>query len=1016
MIPKLLKIKGLYAYRESQEVDFETLISGGLFGIFGAVGSGKSSILEAIMFVLYGETGRLKKSEKPLYNMMNLQSQELLIDFSFYAGKNHQQVYRAFYRAQRNKKDFTKVEPKDRAYYIWEADTWLPLPDKDATDIIGMSYHHFKQTIIIPQGKFRDFVELRASDRSGMMKELFQLEQFDLYDKTSRLYKKSDAELHHISGQLTAFEGLDESGIEALEATLRQHKTDLDALKKQCEASTKALQKLNALATLHQEYVGLKAEKESHSAKIDAIKAREVSLQQYQKVNRYFKNDLEHWQEYQHEIRELNVQILANNNTLQALKPDLEKAINAYTFAKEEYLKKDARLQLIADLENLYKLLKINTTLSNTSKNLAKQKSVASAQSERLKAIVKEKDSHKQQLIALEASLPDLVSLSLQEARWQQAEMEKEKIALLAKQIEEYHKVLDAGNKQLSDISNTYQPFEDFTILKKDMATQLSQTEQALLHMREEKEKLAVKAALHHYASHLHDNEPCPLCGALEHPALLQEEHAEESLLKQQNKLLELEAAAQQLRQKITKTDQLLLSQKHLKEKLEDANTTLASLHKNWENIDKLPDIRQIREDIARGKKMQQQIVTLKQLINEQENSLLADTEKLELANSAQQTLTLQYEKQEGIRQNIIETIKTKTLLDKLEEKSAASILERIEKGKAYVQTLEANFNKAETTINTLKTSQTNALANQESLQANLDKSQAREQAMRSKLSTSLATHDFSSIEAVSEIMQQSIDENKEEAFIRNFYDKLNIIEDRLKTLLQDETLQSFSLQQHNEAKEAEQKAMANQRDCEKNIAIVEKEVQSMTSRLKAMKTLHKQKEALEKRMEDLKKLLNLFKGNGFVNYISSIFLEELCHTANRRFTRLSQNNLSMALDEINNFIVADHLNGGKKRLLKTLSGGQIFQAALCLALALAEKIKSLNQADQSFFFLDEGFGALDSTSLRVVFETLKSLKQENRIVGIISHVESLQQEIDIYAQIILEKEKGSQVQYSWHI
>jgi len=84
------------------------------------------------------------------------------------------------------------------------------------------------------------------------------------------------------------------------------------------------------------------------------------------------------------------------------------------------------------------------------------------------------------------------------------------------------------------------------------------------------------------------------------------------------------------------------------------------------------------------------------------------------------------------------------------------------------------------------------------------------------------------------------------------------------------------------------------------------------------------------------------------------------------------------------------------------------------LALALAEKVKALNQADQSFFFLDEGFGALDRNSLRVVFETLKSLRHENRIVGIISHVEELQQEIGVFAQVELDPEVGSQVSYSF--
>jgi exonuclease SbcC len=76
--------------------------------------------------------------------------------------------------------------------------------------------------------------------------------------------------------------------------------------------------------------------------------------------------------------------------------------------------------------------------------------------------------------------------------------------------------------------------------------------------------------------------------------------------------------------------------------------------------------------------------------------------------------------------------------------------------------------------------------------------------------------------------------------------------------------------------------------------------------------------------------------------------------------------------------------------------------------------VKSLNQAEQSFFFLDEGFGALDKASLRVVFDTLKSLQKENRIVGVISHVEELQQEIDVFLKVEHDRERGSLIHCSW--
>jgi exonuclease SbcC len=99
---------------------------------------------------------------------------------------------------------------------------------------------------------------------------------------------------------------------------------------------------------------------------------------------------------------------------------------------------------------------------------------------------------------------------------------------------------------------------------------------------------------------------------------------------------------------------------------------------------------------------------------------------------------------------------------------------------------------------------------------------------------------------------------------------------------------------------------------------------------------------------------------------------------------------------------------------VKTLSGGQSFQASLSLALALADQVQQQVKSKQNFFFLDEGFGSQDKASLQVIFQTLKSLRKENRIVGIISHVEELQEEIDSHLRISNDPQTGSQVVGSW--
>ncbi|MCY7359311.1 MAG: SMC family ATPase, partial [Rudanella sp.] len=138
-----------------------------------------------------------------------------------------------------------------------------------------------------------------------------------------------------------------------------------------------------------------------------------------------------------------------------------------------------------------------------------------------------------------------------------------------------------------------------------------------------------------------------------------------------------------------------------------------------------------------------------------------------------------------------------------------------------------------------------------------------------------------------------------------------------------------------------------------------------------------------------------------------------LCESANDRFFKLTNNQLKLELDDKNNFLLRDYLNGGEVRSVKTLSGGQTFQAALSLALALSDNIQHLTKAKQNLFFLDEGFGTLDKDALQTVFKTLKALRAENRVVGIISHVEELQYEVDNYIRAEVTEE-GSRIVRSW--
>jgi DNA repair protein SbcC/Rad50 len=295
-----------------------------------------------------------------------------------------------------------------------------------------------------------------------------------------------------------------------------------------------------------------------------------------------------------------------------------------------------------------------------------------------------------------------------------------------------------------------------------------------------------------------------------------------------------------------------------------------------------------------------------------------------------------------------------------------------------------------------------------------LEQDQATIATLKKRVDEQLAESSFQSVDEVVQVLSQPLDTEGEKQKIALFKDQLLRIKS-LRDQLQNEMgerVYDAELHQKLISEVTLLKEQITQKNQEQGkVAELLKKLQKD---LETQKLLREEHENLELRAENIKTMKSLFKASGFVNYISSVYLQNLCNAANDRFFQLTRQKLSLEITPDNNFQVRDFMNGGKIRSVKTLSGGQTFQAALSLALALADNIQKITESNQNFFFLDEGFGSLDKESLNIVFDTLKSLRKENRIVGVISHVEEMQQEIDVHLRIENHEERGSTIQPSW--
>ena len=153
--------------------------------------------------------------------------------------------------------------------------------------------------------------------------------------------------------------------------------------------------------------------------------------------------------------------------------------------------------------------------------------------------------------------------------------------------------------------------------------------------------------------------------------------------------------------------------------------------------------------------------------------------------------------------------------------------------------------------------------------------------------------------------------------------------------------------------------------------------------------------------------------------YVQASYFDRIVSRANIRFRLLSngQYELVRRKDAANNrsqsgldLNVLDH-SSGKEREVKTLSGGESFLASLSLALGLADEVQSYAGGIQlDTMFVDEGFGSLDEEALKNAINTLQNLAGDNRLVGIISHVNELEHRIEKIIHVKKDENKISRV------
>ncbi|HRP88505.1 MAG TPA: SMC family ATPase [Edaphocola sp.] len=1005
MIPKKLILEGLYSYQNRQEIDFESLTAAGLFGIFGATGSGKSSILEAISYVLFGKTERLNTELN--YNMMNLNSKQTYIELEFLNFQN--KLYKAIRSNKRNSKKFDTINRSNHDFYEWVNDNWLPIERPNVEEIVGMSYNNFKRTIIIPQGQFKEFLELKPTDRSMMMKEIFDLQRFDLQDKTSKLLFETKSQLDILSGQLNEYQSVNETEINQRKEILRGQELILERVNeefKKIEEQFKQLQFLkkdaDALKEEQKVFEGLKDQEEM-------ILNQKKELELFEKIYRTFAVSISEWKQ-----KKLNL-----DNTQKDLEATEEK-VNALLQKQNLIETKLAQLQPSYDqLEN--KKIQIDD-LEKIENIIEKNNEIEKLQERKNKGHQLIKDLEINQTSIEEELLTSEAKIKVQKEGLIDAQVlvDLEKWYILKqnfeKDLKHWEKTIFDNNVEKLHLKNSLSQ-EDISLdnFEIDFHKGIENLKQTISELEYEKSDLELQKKLSGYSIGLIEGKACPLCGSEHHPHIV---HA-------QDVSIDLEKVIQKI--KICKKEEdewrrknlFFVEQKGLIDKLRSDNVKLRLEENNAKlNLNRhlesfyWSDFSKENNELFEQKKQENRIQ--QQEIQDLENYLVTLRKQKDEAinNLKRYKVTLQevLNKELGLQREIDILIGQLKILsvDNYRKELQETVHSQKQKLISEIQTIESDFKSLTEEITEigklLVTENTRKKMQEEGIQ----ELRSATEELNNILILKLQQSGMAYLEKVEEILALKIDTEARKIHIQNFENKFSHSSFQIEKYRQNLDKGNYSPEQYENVLKQRQDVLFRKDAANEQRITLKSELLVLEQKLKEKEKLDLQFSKFKKKTENLELIYNLFKGQGFVNFISGIYLNSLCEIANKRFMQMTNGQLCLKVNEKNEFDVIDFLNEGKVRSAKTLSGGQIFQLSLSLALALAESVQAKSKTEQNFFFIDEGFGTQDGESINTVFETLLNLNKEKKIVGIISHVDELKEQIPMALYITKDKERGS--------
>ena len=1053
MRPVQLELTNFGPYRK-EVINFTQFDHTPLFLIGGDTGAGKSTLFDAMTVALFATTSGDRNVEEMRSTFAGPEDDLTKVTFYFQQGNHLYRIERILQQERAKRGGGTTMQKATASLVIVDkigGQEIEKLGDKikEVSDqieqILGLNAEQFKQIILLPQNDFSRFLKEDSKTKTQILKKIFGTGIFDRFQKSleerlrqsNKDMEKRQAQLDgHFTSQVWSEEELAvlaqtpaSEKLTRLEELLAQRQENLEEQKsilkdahEELAKLQKSLQTAQDVAKIFQELEQAKeryrleieegaqeqAEAKAHLEELQFAQGLQEtisSLKQYQKQLLQLERDLEIAQ----------VALSAQEQAFEEVKAQKE----TLATQSEDFLQKEEKLEAWKEaIIYAQSLVQEQEKIKQSSANYKRLEETYQQASKEIELL-------SQSLSDLEANRLSLESLHEAEKLLQSVGYSVDKqLAQALKEIEALNQELEKTEKRHQTLSlDSDQAQEILNELEEKLRTTLASRRQLMIAQLQ---------------AELEDGQPCMVCGSLDHPKV-DGTQADETALKDLMDQVEELQAQKEKQVAILSNRQATLSEVETKRQdmLDQVAKVKLTLEKHYQELEEQVKGQfdfDFSEDYGadRGQALlsavEKHYQELQKRYEKEEADRVHYQNELGRAQEKATDLAKSYQEAKAALDQAKERLKDLQLAHP-ELESVEVYQERISLAKQELDLYNKQIKENSEAYNQLHADIQGIKGQLESLTKSKEKTSQETKRLSAELNQSLKaegalTNDLEQIQLwLLEVNKQAIP--KLQAQLTSYQ--------TLKQELQTQISKGQALLQNQEKPDLAaltQEVQTSQESYDKQlsqVSVLEKGLKDATATYQAAKTLQDSNQEAFKTHQELSDLVKVVKGEntaltGRLNlevYVIRQYFQQILDYANANYIGLlTDNRYSFVLSEEGrrardhfglDINVYDQLTGSE-RSVKSLSGGETFIAALAIALSLSEVVQNTSKgAVVEALFIDEGFGSLDKEALTKAITVLEQIG-ENRMVGVISHVDDMKEGIAQQLAIIKSHDGSSRI------